>query len=172
MAPTRFLGHFFAYTLPHMTTLLRRLRGLLGVGLSWAILWGLVIFAIGTVISIVDPGSIDAGEEPWRMVLTIVAPIGFISGITFGTVLMATERKKTIRDLSLWRVALSGAVAGGLLPALGLIDAPLENTIPLGAIASTLTVALARRGAARTPDQAGREPMAESREPMAVGRKL
>ena len=63
-----------------MTTLLRRLRGLIGVGLSWAVLWAAVIFAIGTVIGIFDPGSIDAGEEPWRMALTIVAPVGFVSG--------------------------------------------------------------------------------------------
>ena len=164
MAPMRFVGQFCAYTLPHMTTLLRRLRGLLGVGLSWAILWALVIFAIGTVIGIFDPASIDAGEEPWRMALTIVAPVGFVSGLLFGGLLMGAEGKKSIRELSLWRVALWGAIGGALLPLLTpMNDAVLFNTVPLGAIASTLTVALARRGAARTPDQAGREPIAEIR---------
>ena len=132
-----------------MRTFLRRMRGLLGVGLSWALLWAGVILAIGTLISVVDPGSIDAGEEPWRMALTIVAPIGFVSGLVFGSLLMRLEGKKTIRELSLWRVALWGAIGGGVLPALGLLDAPLANTVPLGAIASTLTVALARRGAPR-----------------------
>lgn len=133
-----------------MTTLLRRLRGLIGVGLSWAILWAAVIFAIGTVILIFDPASIDAGEEPWRMALTIVAPVGFVSGVLFGGMLMGAERKKSIRDLSLWRVALWGAIGGAALPLLtGMNDSLVFNTVPLGAIASTVTVALARRGAPR-----------------------
>lgn len=132
-----------------MRTFLRRVRGLLGIALSWALLWAGVIFAIGTVISVVDPGSIDVGEEPWRMALTIVAPIGFVSGLVFGGLLMGAEGRKSIRDLSFWRVALWGAIGGAVLPALGIIDAPLVNTMPLGAIASTLTVALARRGAPR-----------------------
>ena len=131
-----------------MTTIFRRLRGLVGVGLSWAVLWALVIFAIGSVIGFFDPDSIDAGEEPWRMALTIVAPVGFVSGLLFGGLLMGAEGKKTLRDLSLWRVALWGAIGGAALPLLtGMNDALVFNTVPLGAIASTVMVGLAKRTA-------------------------
>ena len=135
-----------------MKLLLRRIRGLLGVGLSWAVLWVAIMFAIGTVIQVVDPASIDQGEEPWRIALLIVAPVGFVSGTAFGALLMAFERRKAVAELSLWRMALLGAAGGAAIPLLtGINDAVATTTGPLGAIAAAITVALARRATA-TPE--------------------
>ena len=47
-----------------MKRLLRKLRGAIGVGLTWGVLWALIAFALGVIIGVVDPDSIDPGEEP------------------------------------------------------------------------------------------------------------
>ena len=83
-----------------MKALLRRLRGALGVGLTWAVGWAVVVFLIGTVIGIVDPDSIDAGEAPLRMALTIIAPVGLISGLFFAVFMSVAEHRNTSRSAS------------------------------------------------------------------------
>jgi hypothetical protein len=132
-----------------MNTLLRKLRGMLGVGITWAVGWGIVMFILGTIIGIVDPDSIDPGEEPWRLAL-MVSTVGFISGSAFALILSSAERRKSVKDLSTWRAALWGALGGAALPLLTTMnDSVLLNTIPLGAIFAASTVAIARRAALR-----------------------
>jgi len=46
-----------------MHALLRKLRGLLGTGLTWGAVWAAVIAAIGMVIWVVDPGDIARRAE-------------------------------------------------------------------------------------------------------------
>ena len=64
-----------------MTSLLRRLRSMLGMGITWAVGWAIIMFILANIISVVDPDSIDPGEEPWRLAL-MVGAVGFISGRT------------------------------------------------------------------------------------------
>ena len=136
-----------------MNSLLRKLRGMLGVGITWAVGWALVIFAIGTVIGVVDPDSIDPGEEPWRMA-GVVGTVGFISGAFFSAIFASAERRKSMRELSPLRAALWGALGGAALPLLTTMnDAIIFNTAPLGAIFAASTVAIARRAALREADQ-------------------
>ena len=134
-----------------MNTILRKLRGMLGMGLTWGVGWGMVLFMIGTVIGIVDPDSIDAGEEPWRISL-LVGSVGFVSGSLFALIFSGAERKKSIRDLSVLRATLWGALGGAALPLLTTMnDSTLFNTVPLGAAFAAATVAIARRAALREP---------------------
>lgn len=143
-----------------MKTLLRRLRGALGVAVTWAIGWGVVMFVIGTVISIVDPPSIDPGEEPWRLAL-IVAPVGAISGAVFALVFAVAERHRRLHDLSGWRAAAWGAIGGAALPLLTpMNNSIVYNTAVLGALFAGTTVAIVRRAALRAPDRKAKLPPA------------
>jgi hypothetical protein len=145
-----------------MKALLRRLRGALGVGLTWAVGWAVIIFLIGTVIGIVDPDSIDPGEEPLRMALMIIAPVGMISGLFFAVIMSLAEHRKSVRDLSLLRAAVWGALGAAVLPLLTpMNDAVLSTVCPLGALFAAGTVALARR-ADRREAQPSSQPAAEA----------
>ena len=135
-----------------LNTLLRKLRGMLGMGLTWGVGWAIVIFILGSVLGFFDPDSIDAGEEPWRLGL-LVGSVGFVSGSLFALIFSGAERRKSIRDLSVLRATLWGALGGAALPLLtSMNDATLFNTVPLGAAFAAATVAIARRAALREPD--------------------
>ena len=132
-----------------MNSLLRKLRGVLGMGLTWGVGWGLIMFALGTVIGFIDPAQIDQGEEPWRLSL-VVGTVGFISGSVFALIFSRAERRKSITDLSASRAAIWGALGAAALPLLTTMNNNvLLNTIPLGAIFAASTVAIARRAALR-----------------------
>lgn len=134
---------------------------MLGMGITWAVGWSILMFIIGTFISVVDPDSIDPGEEPWRMAL-IIATVGFISGSFFSLIFASAERRKRIRDLSVLRTSIWGALGGAVLPLLtSMNDAVLFNTMPLGAIFAASTVAIARRAALREPEEVERLPAHE-----------
>ena len=129
---------------------------MIGMGITWAVGWSILMFISGTSIGIVDPDSIDPGEEPWRMAL-IIATVGFISGSFFSLIFASAERRKRIRDLSVLRASIWGALGGAVLPLLtSMNDAVLFNTMPLGAIFAASTVAIARRAALREPEEVER----------------
>jgi len=136
-----------------MESLLRRLRGMLGMGMTWAVGWAIIMFLIGNIVQVVDPESIDQGEEPWRLAL-MVSVVGFISGSVFAMIFSSAERRKRIRDLSVLRSTIWGALGGAALPLLTTMpDTVLLNTVPLGAIFAASTVAIARRAALREPEE-------------------
>ena len=128
-----------------MNKFLRRLRGVLGTGLTWGVLWAVIGLAVGLIVGVVDPDSIDPGEEP-PIIAAFVGIGGFISGVTFGTILSIAERgRKSILDLSLSRAALWGILGAAAVPLLaGKID-QLIITCPLGAVFAMGSVAIARR---------------------------
>ena len=130
-----------------MSKILRNLRGLLGIGLTWGIVWAAVMIAVGMIIEVVDPDSIDPGEEP--IVLgAVVGLVGFISGLVFGGLLSIAERQKTISDLSLSRVAMWGILVSAAFPLLAGKDIRMMLFLgPLGAVSALTSVALARRWA-------------------------
>jgi hypothetical protein len=135
-----------------MTGLVRRLRGAVAIGLSWAIMWvviGLILFA---VIRIVSPEDIGPGEGLDRA-LPILGLVGFLSGLGFAGLLSLAERRTSLRDLSLLRVALWGLLGSAAIPwLLGTNFSEGLVTGPMGAIFATASVAIARRGAARRPE--------------------
>jgi len=132
-----------------MKAIRRKVRGVLGVALTWGFLWWAIGLTVGLVIGVVDPDSIDPGEEP-IVVGWIIGFVGFLSGLAFGLLLSLAEHRKTVLDLSLPRVALWG-ILGAAAPLLltGMPDGMVVVTCPLGAIFAAASVAVARRGELR-----------------------
>jgi len=126
---------------------------MLGVGLTWGVCWGTLIFILTSIIGTVDPQQIDQGEEPWRLA-GLVGMVGFMSGAVFAAILSSAERRKSLKDLSVLRAALWGALGGAALPLLTTMnDVVMFNTVPLGVIFATSTVAIARRAALREAEE-------------------
>jgi hypothetical protein len=136
-----------------MKGFLRRLRGIIGTGLTWAVGWaGLwcAYFLVLAGLGLVGEGVMSF---PVFLVTTIfIAGWGFIAGGLFGLGLSILERHKKLEDLSLWRVALWGGLGGSLLTVVfnltrvGYVHWPAVLTFFLiSAGLSSGTVALARR---------------------------
>jgi hypothetical protein len=136
-----------------MNRFLRKLRGAIGVGVTWAVLWALIALVIGLVIGVLDPDSIDPGESPPAMA-AIVGAVGFICGLLFSAILALAEDRKTLRDLSPLRAALWGAIGSAALPLLtGMQDSVALNTVPLGVLFASGSVMIARRSALHEGDE-------------------
>jgi hypothetical protein len=136
-----------------MDALLRKLRGLMGVGLTWGILWAMVMAAIGVIFWVVDPDSIDPGEGP-LIASAIVGFQGFVAGVGFGLLLSFAETRKRMLDLSLIRVAIWGMLASAALPFLtGMPIGMLWFVCLLGAASASASVAIARRAELREPER-------------------
>ena len=94
---------------------LRRIRGAVGMGLTWAVAWAGVGILIG-VTSLLLPGL------PWDRFFAIFdAPLpalavpGFVGGAVFSILLGVAARRRRFSELSLPLFAVCGAVGGLLL---------------------------------------------------------
>jgi hypothetical protein len=85
---------------------LKRLRGAIGMGLTWALGW----FAAGMALVLVVGPGVDDVPLPIRFGL-----LGFLSGVTFSGVLGVVERRRGFDQMSLARFAGWGAVGGLVL---------------------------------------------------------
>ena len=149
-----------------MKAVLRKLRGLLGVGATWGALWGLIGAGVGVVIGLVRP-------EVWSLTNPIIewavgiGLYGFVSGVGFGTLLALREGRSTLLDLSLKRSAVWGVLGAIAVPllfgAIGMFEAGTTVGDVLGAILVTgslggvfapASVAAARRAELRAGDLA------------------
>jgi multisubunit Na+/H+ antiporter MnhB subunit len=87
-----------------MKRLLRRLRGIVGTGVTWAAGWGALsggMFAVlGSPLGVVLEGA--AGG----------AFLGGFAGASFAVILSLAEGRRTLRELSLRRVAAWGGIGG------------------------------------------------------------
>ena len=143
---------------------LKRIRGAVGMGLTWALVWAPVAVLIGLFV---DPdGSMD---EMWP---AIGAYPGFLGGVVFSIVLAIAARRRRLEDLSLPRVAAWGAGAGFLVGVLPFMigeptsDRPvwLLATVVIGtitllsAVSAAGSLALARRAQNRALADAGTSP--------------
>ena len=125
-----------------MSQLLRRLRGIIGMGLTWA------VGCVGIMLGIT---AIGGWWGEFFREIPIYATFGFVLGGAFGGILSLAERHRRLRELSLWRIALWGAL--GALPLLGgvsLVYGPpnLMSWIIMTALCAGLgtgSVALAKR---------------------------
>jgi hypothetical protein len=99
---------------------LRRIRGAVGMGLTWAAGWALV----GALIELLmDPmGSL---VDVW---VTALAIPGFLGGAVFSTVLRIAEGLRRFDELSLPRFGAWGAVTGLLLGVLA-VSAEVASAI-------------------------------------------
>jgi hypothetical protein len=145
--------------------LIRRVRGLLGVGITWGALWGAIGAGIGLVIGLLRPelSTVTGSMVDWALGMGLY---GLVSGIGFGALLSLREGRKTLADLSLGRVALWGVLGSAAVPllfgalgafelgttALDVIGAMLV-TAGLGGTFAPAAVAIARRAALTAPSE-------------------
>ena len=90
---------------------LKRIRGAIGMGLSWAAAWA----GVGAIVALV--GLVFAGAGPVAMATAVVgfAVAGFIGGAAFSVVLGIAEGRRRFDQMSLPRFVAWGAVGGLLL---------------------------------------------------------
>ncbi len=151
-----------------MNRLVRRLRGLLGVGVTWGTLWSVIGAGIGFVIGVISP-------EVWESTNPIIewaigmGLYGLVSGIGFGSLLTLREGRKTILEIPLRRAAIWGVAGAAAVPllfgALGTFEAGTTALDVLGAIIVTgvlggtfapASIAVARRAELRAAEHSKR----------------
>ena len=138
----------------------RRVRGAIGIGVTWAAAWS----AAGAVPRWVFGVETDA---PLPLIFGV---FGLIAGVVFAGVLALTERRRTFDQMSLPRFAGWGAVGGLLFSvvwarviSLGWGDAlALAPTLAVAsAVCASGSLALARRAVKREVSD-GREDTSEA----------
>src|SRR5688572_13374023 len=102
-----------------MKTLLKRVRGIVGLGLIWSAGWAVVGFVYMTVLGLFMRRLVPEVTLPQQVGVVLLgtclyAGYGFMTGLLFGTVLAIAERRRTIDSLKIWRIAVWGGIAGVL----------------------------------------------------------
>ncbi len=127
---------------------LRRVRGAIGMGLTWAAGWAAFGLLIGVSSKLFPSPLWDRFFEVFDAPLPALAVPGFLGGAMFSLVLGVAARRRKFEELSMRRTAAWGALGGllvGLLPAamvavgLATIDGPAGGVLGLTA---TITVPL------------------------------
>ncbi len=119
-----------------------------GLALVWGFIWAASAFIVVLLVWIIDPGSIDHGEEPYRLA-PLVGLAGCIVGGLFGSALLFVAKGR-IFAISLGRACLIGGCVGALLPII--TDKDGFNTlivVVLGVISALISGAILRAWAAR-----------------------
>lgn len=127
---------------------LRRIRGAIGMGLAWAAAWS----AVGVV-----PRWVFGIESDLPFPL-LFGGLGFIAGVTFSGLLMVTEGRRRLDQMSIPGFAGLGALAGLVIGALFVRGTSLSSSQVLAivttfavacAVSASGSLALARRAARR-----------------------
>lgn len=128
-----------------MRSLVRKLRGALGLALTWSLAWTIVGSVLTGGIYLFFPGDFDPGETV-PVIIGLFALLGFLAGLGFATVLSIAERRNQLRQLTVGRGALWGAVgAVGSQLILGGAVSMILILAPLGAALGAASFAIARR---------------------------
>jgi hypothetical protein len=107
---------------------LRRVRGAVFMGLTWAVVWAPIAVLTGLIV---DPdGSMD---EMW---VAIGAYPGFLCGVVFSAVLRIAEGRRGLDELPLSRVGAWGTVAGLLVGVLPFTIGESTSELPLWQLAA------------------------------------
>lgn len=149
---------------------LRRIRGAVGMGLTWAAGWALGGILIGVASILLPSLPWDVFFKVFDAPLPAMAVPGFFAGMFFSTVLGIAGRRRRFRELSLPKFAAWGAVGGLMLiafpfvlVAVGLASTEGSSVRPLQALAAiappfillsvasaSVTLLLARRAERRS----------------------
>jgi hypothetical protein len=141
-------------------SLSRRIRGLVGTALTWGGIGALI--GLPAFIVVMRPWPLS--DIRWQRFFDLLArweTVAFVwgaaGGLVFAIAFLALERSRRLSQLSLARVAVWGALAGGALPAI-LVGPGLTGSNPAyygaiigagalcGAIWARMSLAIARRG--------------------------
>jgi hypothetical protein len=136
-----------------MTKWLKRIRGAIGMGLTWAAEWVLAGLLIGISSKLLPGLPWDWFFETFDAPLPALAIPGFVGGVFFSIVLGIAGRHRRFRELSLPLFAAWGALGGVLLTlfplalaAVGLATlnvSPWQLIVAVGAPVILLSVASA-----------------------------
>ena len=133
---------------------LKRIRGAVGMGLTWATAWfgaSMIFLLVPLLVFGYPPVGVGPAQVLYGSVL--FARLGFAGGAAFSIVLSVSEGRRRFDEMSLWRFAFWGAL-GGVLMSWLLIGTGTETVdsivtygiIPLLAAGSAAgSLALARR---------------------------
>ena len=140
---------------------LRRIRGAVLMGLTWAAVWAPVGVLIGMTV---DPdGSMD---EMW---VAVGAYPGFLGGVVFATVLGIAGSRRRFDELSLPRFAAWGAMAGLLVGALPFAVGESTAELPVWLLGVVAIGSITLLSAASAAGSLALARMAEKREPALRG---
>jgi len=92
-----------------MKTWSRRIRGAIGMGVTWALVGG----AVGTIISL--GFVVRTGSRPDAPFPIMLGALGFVAGLLFSGVLRLVEGGRRFDQMSLPRFAAGGAAVGFVL---------------------------------------------------------
>lgn len=131
-----------------MKTWLQRIRGAVGIGVTWAVGWAPIGAITGWITAAVF--GFPAGVVTTNYAL-MFGVLGFLGGAMFSSVLSLTERRRSFLELSMPRFvawgALGGLALGGLSVAAGLLGA---GVTALGAVMVGMATLLGAGSAAGT----------------------
>ena len=137
---------------------LRRIRGAIGMGLTWAMAW----FGAGIVLLLVV--GVGAADVPFPLFFGL---LGFLAGTTFSGVLGVVEGRRRFDQMSLPRFAGWGAVGGLLLSVIFVLAVAIAGDTTLEILVLGPVFALAGAGSAAGSLALAR--MAEDRESLDAG---
>lgn len=100
-----------------MRLLLRRLRGVLGMALTWSLGWATAGAILASARAYVDARTGATGSFDIPALIMIWGAVGFVAGGMFYVVLSIAERRPIFDSLKGTRIAAWGALAGSMLPA-------------------------------------------------------
>lgn len=133
---------------------LRRIRGAIGMGLTWAVGWMPIGALLGLTLTIIGLDPQGATQFWWGA--KVFGVLGLLGGSIFGTVVGLAEGRRRFDQLSLPRFAMWGSLGGlllgvGGLQVLGGISLHTFDIVAVGATtllgmaSATGTLMLARR---------------------------
>ncbi len=73
---------------------LKRIRGAVGMGLTWAVAWGGVGAILRLVVGIISGAPFDELATGVFGVFSTFAILGFVGGVAFSTVLVIAEDRR------------------------------------------------------------------------------
>jgi len=128
-----------------MNNSLRKLLGVMGIGLSRGPVWGALFATLVLIVRIFRAEDIDP-REGLGVALGTGLFVGFVSGANFGIILSFAQNRESILDLAPIRVAIWGTAASAARPLLTAVDKSMIIILgPLGAVCASASVAIARR---------------------------
>lgn len=150
---------------------LRRVRGAVGMGLTW----GVAGFLVGSGIEMIHnlwPTPFGSMVDIWPAALGYPA---FLGGLGFSTVLGIAGRRRRFDELSLPRFAVWGAVGGLMVSLIAAAVVAMDSatpSIPLWQITAVLAAPLTVGGAIAASGSLALARLAEDRELLDAGRDL
>ncbi len=132
-----------------MKSWVRKIRGAIGMGVTWALGWAPVAVVISLIMEARAGLPIGSLIDNWLIGLV---PLGFLGGSIFSGILSALEGRRRFDQLSLPRFALAGAAGGLLLGAIavgvGLVGASFGGGFGLREMIIMATATLLGSGSA------------------------